>query len=71
MKTIRIGIICPSEIAFRRFLPSLKQVEGIEYAGVAVANEAEWNGTLTDAMKQGELLLPRPLQSSGSAAGKT
>ena len=55
MKTIRIGIICPSEIAFRRFLPSLKQVEGIEYAGVAVANEAEWNGTLTDAMKQSEL----------------
>lgn len=54
METIRIGIICPSEIAFRRFLPSLKQVEGIVYAGVAVADETEWNGVLTDAMKQSE-----------------
>lgn len=39
---IRIGIICPSEIAFRRFLPALKKTEGIEYAGVAVATPEEW-----------------------------
>jgi len=25
---IRIGIICPSEIAFRRFLPSLRKAKG-------------------------------------------
>lgn len=43
-KPIRIGIICPSEIAFRRFLPSLKTVERIEYAGVAVATPEEWAG---------------------------
>ena len=24
---MRIGILCPSEIAYRRFLPALKQVE--------------------------------------------
>lgn len=55
METIRIGIICPSEIAFRRFLPSLQKVEGFEYVGVAVASEAEWNGTLSEEMKQNEL----------------
>lgn len=39
---IRIGIICPSEIAFRRFLPSLKKVSGMEFAGVAIASAEEW-----------------------------
>ena len=36
--SIKIGIICPSEIAFRRFLPSLQKV------GVAVASPEEWAG---------------------------
>ena len=31
MKNIRIGIICPSEIAFRRFLPSLQKEDGFTY----------------------------------------
>lgn len=39
---IRIGIICPSEIAFRRFLPSLIEVEDIEYIGVAYPTPEEW-----------------------------
>lgn len=42
---IRIGIISPSEIAFRRFLPALSKVEGVLFAGVAVASEKEWTGT--------------------------
>ena len=50
MNKIRIGIICPSEIAFRRFLPALKKTEGIEYVGVAVATPEEWaNGKEVDA----------------------
>lgn len=46
----RIGIICPSEIAFRRFLPSLKRVEEFEFAGVAIASPEEWagDGKVTD-----------------------
>ena len=44
MERIKIGIICPSEIAFRRFLPSLKRVEGFEFAGVAIASPEEWAG---------------------------
>lgn len=38
---MRIGIICPSEIAFRRFLPALKKTD-IEYVGVAYATAEEW-----------------------------
>ena len=42
--TVKIGIICPSEIAFRRFLPALQNIEEYEYVGVAVANAKEWAG---------------------------
>lgn len=44
MKNIKIGILCPSEIAFRRFMPALKKVSQMIYAGIAVANEFEWFG---------------------------
>lgn len=44
MGKIRIGIICPSEIAFRRFLPSLQKADGFEYVGVAIANKEEFVG---------------------------
>lgn len=41
---IRIGIICPSEIAFRRFMPSLQLADGFEYVGVAIASKEEFVG---------------------------
>lgn len=42
---IRIGIICPSEIAFRRFLPSLQKAgDDIQFAGLAIASPEEWFG---------------------------
>lgn len=44
MKKYKLGIICPSEIAFRRFLPSLKRVEGFNFAGVSIATPEEWAG---------------------------
>lgn len=48
MDKIRIGILCPSEIAFRRFMPAIGKVEMIEYAGVAIAKKTEWNGEASD-----------------------
>lgn len=42
---IRIGIICPSEIAFRRFMPALQKCEGLTYVGIAYASAEEWFGT--------------------------
>lgn len=42
--SIRVGIICPSEIAFRRFLPSLRKLSEFSFAGVAIASPEEWAG---------------------------
>ena len=44
MNKIKIGILCPSEIAYRRFLPALMQCDNFEYAGVAIASQDEWEG---------------------------
>lgn len=38
---MRMGVICPSEIAFRRFMPALQQVHGMEFVGVGVSTEEE------------------------------
>ena len=43
MHKLRMGILGPSEIAFRRFLPALKKSAHFEYAGVAVAEPDERN----------------------------
>ena len=51
---IRIGIICPSEIAFRRFLPALKKCQEYSYVGVAVADKAEWFGDSADSVSDSE-----------------
>ena len=38
---IKIGVICPSEIALRRFMPALQKMEGIEFAGIASSTAEE------------------------------
>lgn len=43
MNKIKIGIICPSEIAFRRFMPALIKSSFFEYIGVAYPNLSDWN----------------------------
>ena len=48
--SIKIGIICPSEIAFRRFLPSLQKAEGFEYVGVAIASKEEFVGATDEIL---------------------
>lgn len=39
-----IGIICPSEIALRRFMPALAKGAGLRFAGVGYASDEEWYG---------------------------
>ena len=41
---MRIGILCPSEIAYRRFLPALKQIDDLLFAGVGVNTPYERYG---------------------------
>ena len=49
---IKIGVLCPSEIALRRFLPALKKLsDKLEFVGVAIAKPEEWFGDLTSVSK--------------------
>ncbi|WP_051569148.1 Gfo/Idh/MocA family protein [Alkaliphilus transvaalensis] len=38
---IRLGVICPSEIAMRRFMPELAALEGFQFVGIGVCTEEE------------------------------
>lgn len=50
---IRIGIICPSEIAFRRFLPALQKAnDKIQFAAIGIASPKEWFGDLTNISQE-------------------
>lgn len=50
---IRIGIICPSEIAFRRFLPALQEAgEDFQFAAIGIASPEEWFGDLTNVSQE-------------------
>ena len=50
---IRIGIICPSEIAFRRFLPALQKAnDKIQFAAIGIASPEEWFGDLTNVSQE-------------------
>jgi len=42
---VKLGIICPSEIAIRRFMPALQQCEGLEFVGIGVYTKEERFGT--------------------------
>jgi len=51
---IRIGVICPSEIALRRFMPALQKAEGMEFAGIASCTAEERFG-LRDSYTEKEV----------------
>jgi len=38
---MKLGVICPSEIAYRRFMPALQLVQGFEFAGLGVNSVQE------------------------------
>lgn len=38
---MKLGIICPSEIAFRRFMPAVQKINEISFVGLAVCNITE------------------------------
>ena len=44
MKKIKIGVLCPSEIAYRRFMPALAKSTHFEFGGIAHASASEWFG---------------------------
>lgn len=41
---MRIGVLCPSEIAIRRFMPALKKINNIVFCGIGVNSKEERYG---------------------------
>lgn len=38
---MKLAVLCPSEIAIRRFMPALKKFDGIEFSGVGINSQEE------------------------------
>lgn len=55
MNKVKIGVLCPSEIAFRRFMPALKKLDEFEYIGLAAATEREFSGIDSGKVRPSEL----------------
>lgn len=49
---IKVGIICPAEVALNRFIPALLKCSHFKYVGVAVANREEYEGVTDTLLKQ-------------------
>ncbi len=47
---MKFGIICPSEIALRRFMPAIQKIEDVEFVGLSVCNSVERFGDLVPDM---------------------
>ena len=54
---MRLGIICPSDIANRRFLPALKTIEEVDFIGVGVNSPKERYGVNLPDQKEIEDML--------------
>jgi predicted dehydrogenase len=51
---IRLGILGPSEIAFRRFMPALKKAgKSFQFAGIGIASPVEWFGDISKVADEG------------------
>jgi len=48
---INIGIVSPSNIAIKRFLPALAKIDEINFIGIAIASQKEWIGNKKDIIQ--------------------
>lgn len=56
---IRIGVVSPAEIAYRRFLPALKKTTDFEYVGIAIYNSEERFGQTLNLSEEDKAILAR------------
>lgn len=62
---MKIGIICPSDIATRRFLPAVSQIQEIEFVGVAINTAEERYGNNFPASDIVEAMLKNEKEKAG------
>lgn len=60
--SIKIGVLCPAEIAFRRFMPALLKSDNFQYMGIAQATEKERYGSTSREKKRNEKEREKKLQ---------
>ncbi len=49
---MNIAVICPSEIALRRFMPALQEIKDFHYVGIGVCSQEERFGLKTNETKE-------------------
>lgn len=59
---IQIGIVSPAEIADRRFMPAIKQIEEFSYIGVAIYSSYERFGKTKDLSEMEQLKIQNEIQ---------
>ncbi len=52
---MNIAVLCPSEIAFRRFMPALKKTNLFSFAGIGIASPEEWFGDKISIVSSNEI----------------
>ena len=52
---MRIAVLCPSEIALRRFMPALRLGGDFEFSGIGAASPEEWFGSALDKVSADEV----------------
>ena len=52
---MRIAILCPSEIAMRRFMPALLSSCSFDFSGIGKASPEEWFGSHISAVSEAEI----------------
>lgn len=63
---MNFGILCPSEIAYRRFLPALKSINEAHFVGVAVNTPTERYGYTLPNLDEVQSMLSRGRQKASS-----
>ena len=56
---MKIGVLCPSDIAFRRFLPALSKIDEMEFVGVGINSAYERYGKNIPNMEEVKNMLNR------------
>lgn len=62
---MRIAVLCPSDIAFRRFMPSLMKVGHLSYAGIGISVPAERYGDLLPDPQEVDAMVARQKKKAG------
>lgn len=65
MNVIKVGIICPAEVAIKRFLPALNKCPNMKYIGVAIADRFEFEDSTNIILQQEQIKVERFIKDVG------